>query len=219
MKYVNVLVEGQTEETFVNAVLTPFLESKGIFLTPTVVKTKRVKHGPDFKGGITSYAKVKFDVRELLRNTSNVLVTTMLDYYGLPEDFPRYNQRPVGTCFERAAFLEQAFKADIDHQKFLPYLALHEFEAMMFAAPQEIANAFPDRDIAAPLQKIRAAYATPEEINEDDPPSKRILEIAPMYQKTLYGPLVTLEIGLERIRQACAHFNTWLQQLEALADR
>lgn len=218
MKYVHILVEGQTEETFVRDVLTPFLQAKGVFLIPTLLATKRAKSGSSFKGGVSSYGKIRRDAHRLFLDRNAIRVTTMLDYYGLPEDFPGYTHRPVGTCFQRVEFLEQRFREDIDQWRFIPYLALHEFEAMMFAEPKQIAQVFPSFDITRELQGIRDAYISPEEINEELPPSKRILQLAATYQKPVDGPIVTLEIGIERIRQECAHFNAWLQQLEALAD-
>ncbi|MCD4687255.1 MAG: DUF4276 family protein [Anaerolineae bacterium] len=218
MKYVHILVEGQTEETFVRDVVQPHLLTRGIFLNPVLITTKRVKAGADFKGGVTSYGKIRNDLRPLLHDTNAVRITTMLDYYALPADFPRYDDRPVGTCFERAAFLEQAFRDDIRHWRFLPYLALHEFEALMFVSPDDIARAFPDADHAAQLHKIRNAYKSPEEIDEDQPPSKRLRKLFPRYQKPLHGPLVTLDIGIARLREECVHFDQWLQQLEALSE-
>jgi len=39
----------------------------------------------------------------------------------------------------------------------------------------------------------------------------------PDYQKTIHGPLIALDIGLDAMRKACPHFNAWLQRLEQLA--
>jgi len=68
MKFVNILVEGQTEETFVRDVLTPYLNRKGIHPVPKLAVTKKTKKGPSFKGGIVSYAKVNaYDYAGLLQ--------------------------------------------------------------------------------------------------------------------------------------------------------
>lgn len=59
MKRGLVLVEGQTEERFVNDCLAPYLLAQGLILErPTIVTTKRVVGGPQFKGGVRSYSKV-----------------------------------------------------------------------------------------------------------------------------------------------------------------
>jgi len=84
------LVEGQTEETFVRDVLAEHLRASGVYLTPVLVCTKRVKSGIKFKGGVSQYEKVRQELSLLLRDRSAVAVTTMLDYYGLPRNFPGF---------------------------------------------------------------------------------------------------------------------------------
>ncbi len=88
MSKVLILVEGQTEEAFVTQLLAPHLASRNVYPVPKLVITKRVKGGPDFKGGVFSYIKVKNDIKLLLKDTSASVVTTLLDFYGLPSDFP-----------------------------------------------------------------------------------------------------------------------------------
>jgi len=69
-----ILVEGQTEERFVKDVLAPNLQTQKIFLIPTILATKRVKDGPNFKGGITSFGKIERDLRRLLASASDAFV-------------------------------------------------------------------------------------------------------------------------------------------------
>ena len=38
----------------------------------------------------------------------------------------------------------------------------------------------------------------------------------PEYDKVLFGTLAMLEIGLDRIRAECPHFDGWMRQLESL---
>ena len=54
MKKVHVLVEGQTEETFVRDVLYPHFEAKGLYLNSKLVTTKRPTVGPVYNGGVTN---------------------------------------------------------------------------------------------------------------------------------------------------------------------
>jgi hypothetical protein len=70
MKKIIILVEGQTEETFVRDVLDPHLHAFEKVLVPTLLVTKRVKSGPNFKGGVMSWVKVENDLRRLLRDKS-----------------------------------------------------------------------------------------------------------------------------------------------------
>ncbi|MHB8894775.1 MAG: DUF4276 family protein [Candidatus Geothermincolia bacterium] len=188
MKRVLILVEGQTEERFVKDVLAPHLSARGIFLIPKVASTKRVKRGSDFKGGITDYQKVENDLRRLLGDTGTVAVTTFVDYYGLPPDFPGMADRPHGPSLDRARHVEREWEKRVAHGGFRPYLMIHEFEALLFSKPEELSKALHDAGSLQDLATIRATYRTPEEIN-DDPltaPSKRIAGVLPGYQKALH---------------------------------
>jgi hypothetical protein len=220
MSKVLVLVEGQTEETFVTELLAPQLATKQVYPIPKLVTTKRVKRGPDFKGGLFSYGKVKNDIVRLLHDTSAIMVTTLLDFYGLPSDFPGVKTMRARSCYDQVAYLERKFQEDIDHPRFIPYLALHEFEAMLFASPEKIAQAFPEARIERAVRSIREEFASPEEIDNDPAtaPSKRLEALLPYYQKPLHGPLVLLDIGIDQIRVECHHFNEWLTWLEGLEN-
>ncbi|MBI2947679.1 MAG: hypothetical protein HYY23_08525 [Verrucomicrobia bacterium] len=56
-KRVLILVEGQTEERFVKDVLGPAFFHQELFFRATILVTKRVKDGPNFKGGVTNFSK------------------------------------------------------------------------------------------------------------------------------------------------------------------
>lgn len=218
MRRVLVLVEGQTEERFVKDVLCDHLWPRGIDAVPKVATTKRVKRGPDFKGGITDYQKVENDLRRLLGDTAVVSVTTFIDYHALPHDFPGMVSRPNGSSLERARHVEREWEHKIGDHRFRAYLMIHEFEALLFVKPDELSTALYQPSTLPQLQSIRSSFSTPEEINEnpESAPSKRILQLLPGYQKTLHGPLLTKRVGLEAIRRECPHFNAWLGWLEAL---
>ena len=79
VKRVLVSVEGQTEETFINEVLAKHLAPLGIYLIPILVKTRVVKDGPDFRGGMINYGKIKRDLLNLLGDSNAAAVTTMYD--------------------------------------------------------------------------------------------------------------------------------------------
>jgi len=49
----------------------------------------------------------------------------------------------------------------------------------------------------------------------DTAPSKRIMRAYPQYIKTIDGPLVVMDTGLDMIRQHCPHTDDWLRQIEA----
>jgi hypothetical protein len=218
MSKVLILVEGQTEETFIRDTLAPHLSLKGVYCIPTLATTKRVKSGPDFKGGIVSYEKARNDIKRLLQDTSADLVTTMIDYYGFSITVPFRESIQGNSCFERVKSLEVLFKEDIGHPGFFPYLQLHEFEALVFVSPQEVAGSLMDFSKETKLTQIKNKFNSPEEI-DDKPetiPSRRISEIFPTYRKTLHGPLIVKRIGFEKIRNECRHFDQWITRLEQL---
>jgi hypothetical protein len=218
LRMIHVLVEGQTEEAFVRDVLFGHFYERGIVLQPTLVVTKRVKSGGHFKGGVVSYHQVRGDVRRLLGDTSAVVVTTMLDYYGLPNDFPGKNDHlSKKGCYERVAYVERAFAKEIDHPRFRPHLMLHEFEALLFTDPASFESLF-GAGCAQKLGQIRDQFGSPEEIDEgpETAPSKRLRDVFPRYQKPQHGPQAAQIIGLAKMRAACAHFDAWLTLLEGI---
>ena len=102
--------------------------------------------------------------------------------------------------------------------RFVPYLMMHEFEAMLFSDCAAFASGIGCPDLAPSLQAIRDRFASPEEI-DDSPvtaPSKRIATLIPGYQKPTQGLLAIQEIGLDAIRAQCPHFRAWLERLEGL---
>jgi hypothetical protein len=213
-----ILVEGQTEERFVKDVLASHLFPAEIYPASTILTTKRVKDGPDFKGGVTTFAKFDHDVQRLLRGAGEALVTTMLDYYGLPEDFPGMSSRPVGAS--PRARVEHVEASIHDHygapKNFAPFLAMHEFEGLLFSDDETLSSVMIQPDKAKEVAAIRAGVATPEEINDrpEFAPSKRIKALFPAYRKTLHGPTAASRLGMDTIRGNCPHFDAWISKIE-----
>ncbi len=220
-KRVLILVEGQTEERFVKDVLGPHFYDLQLFFYPTILVTKRVKDGSNFKGGVTNFAKFENDAQRLLNSAGDALVTTLLDYYRLPLDFPGMDSRPVhGTALQRVSHIETAITQHFDSlPNFLPFLALHEFEAWLFSSSTELPRAMIEPLKQPEFEAIRNSVATPEEINErpEYAPSKRIVALFPAYKKTLHGPTTAARIGLDTIRAECPHFDDWMNKLETFA--
>ncbi len=214
MKKVLVLVEGQTEETIVRDLLGPYLEGLGIVLIHRILETSRVKSGQRFKGGVTTFAKVKRDLLSLLGDTSAAAVTTLIDYYGLPKDFPGLHDRPPGGARVRVEHVEDAFKSALNHPRFIPHLTLHETEAWVFVSPGAYESV--SGTAAQKLQRIRSMCGGAENIDDgpETAPSKRILEVIPRYAKPIDTPQALQAIGVEAIRLACPHMDAWLRLLQ-----
>ena len=218
------LVEGPTEEAFIKHVLAPELPS--LWLVPTVVRTKITGARPR-QGGYVTYHEFKRQLNLLLRDSSAVCVTTMIDYQGLGNDFPGRERSEGDTAMKRVQLVEEAMQADEADRRFFPFVVLHEFEALLFVKPEIIASVLRQQILAQPLQAIRAGYGSPEEIHDSPAtsPSARIEQACAelcgserIFQKRTHGPIIAGRIGLAQIRKECPHFNDWVTKLEALTS-
>lgn len=70
MRKLHILVEGQTEEAVVNNVIKPYLSSDDLYITTSILTTKRPAGGPAHKGGVTSWQKISREIQLLLGDTS-----------------------------------------------------------------------------------------------------------------------------------------------------
>jgi hypothetical protein len=217
-------VEGQTEEAFVNEFLGEHLRASGY----QDVRVRLAGNPRRQRGGIRPWQGFKRDILAHLTQDRGAIHTTMVDYYGLPQDWPGREEAPgKGDSSAKAECVEAALLADIGNEMgprfnarhFVPFVVMHEFEALLFSNPDRFAQGIGRRDLAVEFLAIRQAFESPEDINDsvETAPSKRILRLFPGYQKPLYGPLAAMEIGLPTIRRECSHFNSWLKRLESLA--
>ena len=215
MTRVKVVVEGETEASFVQNVLAEALWPRQVYLTPIIL------------GGRTNYARVRKDVLAQLKQDQAAYCSTMLDFYGLGRGFPGMPLSPNLSSLDKVIRIEQAVQADIVAQaphlrpdvRFLPYLQLHEYEGLLFSDPKAFASGIGQPHLAPQFERIRSGFATPEDIN-DDPhtaPSKRVLGAYPPYRKVVDGTLAAQTVSIDRMRQECPHFREWVERLEALA--
>jgi hypothetical protein len=218
-------VEGQTEETFVNEVLAPHLYEVGYeSVSARLLGAARARRR---RGGICTWPVARDEIYRHLSNDSGAYATTLVDYYALPADeegWPGRAECAAVITNEKSEFLAGKLQDDFQTNhptqasRFIPYVAMHEFEALLFSDAAAMARGFGNSGLAATFQAIRDQFASPEHIN-DSPitaPSKRILAAVPGYQKVLQGNLAALEVGLDVMRQECPGFDLWLTRLEAL---
>ena len=144
----------------------------------------------------------------------------MLDYYRLPDDFPGMNDRPARSSLRRAEHVERAPFSHFNDWRFVPFLALHEFEAWIFSCPSTLPDVMTEPAKQSAFAAICDGVETPEWINErpGQNPAARIESIFPAYE-VLHGSTAAERIGLPLIRNRCKHFDDWLGQLEAFARR
>ena len=221
------VVEGQTEEAFVNQVLKPHLGGMSIWVDVRRVETGR-KRGFIHRGGIISYAKVKKDITNWLSQDRkpDARFTTMFDLYGLPESFPGYGAATrERDPYARVRILEDALREEIGDRRFIPYFQLHEFEALLLSDPRRLDVQFHDQGAEAGIRNLIemvSGFASPELIDDgrDTAPSKRITSEIPEYgrMKASSGPIVAKAIGLDALRSKCRHFAEWLDKLETLTQ-
>jgi hypothetical protein len=139
MRRILILAEGQTEEQFVYDVLRPHFSDLSIHLEVTRIATRVTNSRRTHRGGHgNSYSHIESDIRRLLRDSNATTVTTLIDYYGLPNDFPGLTDRPKDNCYDRAKHVETRWALAVNNARFLPHLVLHEFEALLFSAPDQI---------------------------------------------------------------------------------
>ena len=217
------LVEGQSEEAFVKQTLAPWLAACGVFVQgPIVLWTKRLPAGGGHRGGVGSWEQVRKSLAPLLRD-GDAWVTTLLDFYGLPDDLPGFAEcKGQGTAHEQVTNVQAEMAGAFEHRpRFLPFLALHELEAWMFAEPAIVSAHFGSPAIAARLAAEIPNQGGPEDINHGPTshPSVRLSRHCPSYKKTSDGPTVLAKIGIPAIRARCPHFDGWLARLEALGAR
>lgn len=222
-------VEGQTEELFVNETLAPHLYKKGFTLiSARLIGNARLRAN---RGGIKGWDSVKRDIQRHLEQDRGCYVTTMVDYYALPQSgqkaWPgRHEATDLPHDF-KAQHIENLLQQKVialcnSHtaiNRFIPYIALHEFEALLFSDCHAFASSLNCFEVESQLYTIRNSFQTPEHINDspETAPSKRIEEIFPRYEKLLFGNIAALEIGIDSMRAQCPHFSDWLTRLESVA--
>jgi hypothetical protein len=223
-------VEGQTEEVFVNEVLRPHLVSFGYeSVNARIIGNARLRRS---RGGIRPWPTVKKDIVNHLRQDSGCVATTIVDFYGLPrsgdgawpgrsEASDMQGQRKV-QCVQSA--LLQSIRGDMgasfDSRRFVPFVVMHEFEGLLFSDCKAFCVGIGRPELEPEFKRIRDQFPTPEDIN-DSPvtaPSKRVVDLLPVYEKSFLGTLAVLQIGLVSIRAECQHFSGWLSTLESLVQ-
>lgn len=219
MVRVNMIVEGQTEEAFVNQVLAPYLSQRQIYPVARRVTTSRQKR---VRGGMTTYIRVKADIENWLKQDGLAYCTTIFDLYGLPSDFPGYEaSRAIMDPYERVRQLEGSLLADLGDHRFIPNLLLHEYEALLYSDPDKLDEIVGLMEVGSQIHHLEQILATcggPEKVNDnpETAPSKRLIQLYPGYDKVLFGVWVAESIGIDTIREKCPHFDEWISKLESL---
>ena len=216
MNRIIIICEGQTEQEFCNTLLQPHFSAYGITLQAPLIKKTM--------GGIANWNVLKREIETYLRREKDVLVTTLIDYYGIKDShgFPLWAEKQaIADKNQRLDELEAAMQADVDENlrpHFVPYLQLHEFEGLLFSDKQAFYTTFNEGELAREdeLEQTFADFNNPEMINDgvETSPSHRLERIISGYEKVVYGCCLAEAIGLDKMRQKSPRFDNWLKRLE-----
>ena len=218
---VHVICEGQTEEMFVKEILLKFFAQQGICLYPSLVGK------PGHKGGNFKYERVLKDIRKRLLEDKTSYCTTFFDFYGLPEEFPgKQEALELADPEDKSKTVIKHFLKSLENdlgeealRRFIPYIQLYEFEALLFSCPTSMA-AETDPGLEPAFKAIKQSFVSPEHINNSvhTAPSKRIYKLYRSYDKVIYGSLISMTMGLSQIQEECALFNKWLSEIQSLSS-
>jgi hypothetical protein len=230
-----VIVEGQTEDAVLRTLLRETLGALEIDLHCPLIQTG---HG---RGGIKSlrFDEFRDQILRHLKDRRTPYVSTFFDYYAFPQGTKKgwefveeakaqrsirgieFTVKNIETEISRRVVINSVIQGA--NQRFIPYIQLHELEALFFAEPAKMAEVFVQPALSEKFTKIVSEKGGCEAI-DDSPvtaPSKRIEQLFPKYKKgrtdAAHGPRLAGKMNLNAVRQACPRFNKWLEQIESLA--
>jgi len=216
------IVEGKTEQVFVESVLRLYLADRNIFMHATQVSK------PGQKGGDVRFARVQKDIGLHLKQRKDTYVTTFVDYYGTKE-WPGLDGVPTNASPQQitehinaatAEKVNELFEAQRPNKRFIPHIAMHEFEALLFSDSEVLADelGIQQSEITAVLESC----GEPEAINNrpTTAPSKRLdgWSKTKRFPKTTQGIAIAKEIGIEKMRDECPQFDAWISCFEAILE-
>lgn len=231
------IVEGQTENAVLKRLLAPHLGQQGIDLHAPIVRVGRGRGGVRFLQAEDLYRQI----RHCLQDPRLPYVTTFFDYYAFPTSPSKgwgFVAEPKAEAFFRGA---EAVAASIEQEihrraiegldlpgvqsRLIPYIQLHELEALLFAEPDKTAATFGSARLATQIAAVVKQCGGCEKINDrpEKAPSKRIESLFPGYRKGrsdfAHAPRVADRLDLNQVRLACPRFSSWLAKIESLAPQ
>ncbi|HSI83225.1 MAG: DUF4276 family protein [Candidatus Methylacidiphilales bacterium] len=225
MHRVLVVVEGQTEKLILESVFAPYLILKNIDLRARIVGVT------GHKGGDTDFNRVSNDIIRLLNQEPGSTISTFFDYYGLHPNWPGFTK---SNSYQLASSIVQNIetktleaiknksKLDLSPNRFIPYIQLHELEALFFADPIQLARAFESPSKATAIQQLVDESGGCEVINNgfDTHPAKRLEGFFPRYRKGAGirsdASFIAEAVGVDQMRACCPRFDSWITRLELL---
>ena len=135
MSDVVAIVEGATEQTFVRDHLAAYLGIRGVNIYA------RLPGRVERRGGVRAWESVCGDILRTLREWRGCVCTTMFDFYAMPSNWPGRTAAADMPLDQKGNHVEQAILDDLAahagedfrRELFIPYVQVHEFEAILFA--------------------------------------------------------------------------------------
>lgn len=214
------IVEGKTEQIFIESILAPYIGDKKIGIHATQVSK------PGQKGGDVRFSRVKRDLELHLKQRPDTYVTTFIDYYGTKEwpgldlvseqALPSQIAKTINEATKNQVV--SLFSEQQAERRFIPFVAVHEFEALLFSDAGILARQLGIDE--STVATVISECGSPEAINNNPQtaPSKRLdaWSINGKFLKTTMGVAIAKEIGIENIRNECPLFNEWLRAFEEI---
>ncbi len=200
MVRIGISVEGPTEERFVKVVLGPYLAQKGKYITPISM------------GGGVNIDRAKSELKKIAYSFE--YVTTLYDFYGFQKK----------QADETKESLEKKLTESVHEGvkgKLIPYIQMYEFEGLLFSCPESMEIVLKEGGVKKWADNTLKEFDhNPELINnsKETAPSKR-LEKDTGYRKMTHGPNIALEAGVDKIRNMCKGFDSWISRLEAIEEK
>lgn len=193
---VSVVCEGPTEVEFIKILSKKHFASKGIFLKASSIC------------GDVSIDRLLWHIKR----APYPVVTTFVDYYG----FKIKKGMTAGQ-------IESGLKSKISNPHFIPYLQIHETEALWFSNKDVMCKTMTaDKKQALAISKIVSDFNDcPETINNSPKtaPSKRLEAIFKGYEKIVDGKRIAEAMPLSDMISKCPHFAKWLNDIEIEAEK
>lgn len=215
-----ILCEGPTELRVVNTLLAPHFLCRGVEVTP-------ILWGGG--GGSIGWERFQSDVKDAF--VSHDVVSTFADLVKISHPMQERSRcREASNPYDAAARLEKAMQDSVEElrfkKRFIPFVMIHEVEALVFVSPGVIQSNPNKRDkVQALTNSMRDNPGKwpdcPEEINggEATHPSKRLESHFGNWTKPSDTVKAVQAIGLAACREKCPHFHAWVTQLESLSTK
>jgi len=226
MKALIILVEGETEQEFVNRILIPYLVSRGLNteIRPIMIEKSGGGHG------YSNIQHLKNTIRPVLNKADEPVVTTLIDHYGINSErkLPGYTAITTTDTEERIHQMEDVLQNEIQKIKpyrfFIPHIQRHEFETMLFSNPDVGFDLEHDR-IKEDVVKLCSGFNSIEDINctPEGAPSKRIGRIYESHKRKYSKVSDAVDVieltGIETVLEKCPRFKNWVEKLIAAVNQ